>query len=202
MDRFSVSPQNFFPYYTKLAAIQYCIGRGGSFESFFCKSARRYRQRLGTDGALICSIWVWLLVDYGLSQDPCSTLDSQLLHFWPYKTLPSSLGGGENVRSIAPDLCSSGALEFSPSPLQGFSASKTSWKLFRSENPALSGQSFCKYYDQELMLIWKKKKTKPVGFFQLAVQQLCISSLILLNVSAVYEACLELWQMWKIWRLW
>lgn len=37
-----------------------------------------------------------------------------------------------------------------------------------------------------------------MGFFQLAVQQLCISSLILLNASAVHEACLELRQMWKI----
>lgn len=58
------------------------------------------------------------------------------------------LGGGKNVRSITPSLCSSGALKFSCSPLQAFFlASKTSWKLFRSENPALLGQSFCKYYE-------------------------------------------------------
>lgn len=39
-------------------------------------------------------------------------------HFWPHRTLPRSLGDGKNVRSITPNLWSSGALKFACSPVQ------------------------------------------------------------------------------------
>lgn len=89
--------------------------------------------------------------------------------------------------SVTPNLCSSGVLECFCSPLWGFLGVRIQPCQVRAS---------VNINTQEL--IWKNKKTLWVFFFQLAVQQLCISSLILLNASAVREACLELRQMWKI----
>lgn len=146
--------------HSKLAGTQYCIERRESLETLLlviCKVVQTktghwwgfdlQRLTLGAGGLWGIS---GSIQPAGFPAASTSDLTRPYRDLWKMKSITSNVWG-------------SGALEFSCSPLQGFSASKTSWKLFRSENPALLVRAFVNIMIQELMLIWKKPK--PVCFF-------------------------------------